>query len=362
MIGHKFLIHFAFSLSVSLFFCQMALAQVPPGYYNGTDDLYGQALQQALHNIIKNHQARTYSDLWGDFMSTDRKSNNKVWDMYSDRPGGSPAYEFTFSADQCGNYNGEGDCYNREHSFPASWFNDGYPMYSDLFQIIPTDGYVNNRRSNFPFGEVGQPDWTSTNGSRLGNSATPGYNGTVFEPIDDYKGDLARNILYMAVRYYNEDGSWPGSDMTDGAEPRTWARKLLLNWHASDPVSTKEVQRNNAVYVLQQNRNPFIDHPEFAEQIWGENAGINNQSPTYGIALFPNPASGQVTIVYENNSTATMNLSLVITNITGQTVMSAEITGNPYVLNFNKSIKSGIYLVLISSEQLPVYRSILIKQ
>jgi endonuclease I len=361
MIARHFFNNTAFGLVASLFFCQIAIAQGPPGYYNGTGDLYGQALQQALHNIIKDHQPRTYADLWGDFMSTDRKSNNKVWDMYSDKPGGTPAYEFTFSIDQCGNYNSEGDCYNREHSFPASWFNDGYPMYSDLFQIIPTDGYVNNRRSNFPFGEVNQSDWTSTNGTKLGNSATPGYNGTVFEPINEYKGDLARNILYMAVRYYGEDGSWPGSDMTDGAEPRTWARKMLLDWHASDPVSSKEVQRNNAVYVLQQNRNPFIDHPEFAEQIWGENAGINKQDLTFGIALYPNPAREQMTILYETNSSLSMNLSLTITDISGQTVMTTEMTENPYIVNFSSSIKSGCYLVLISSEQLPVYRSILIK-
>ncbi len=126
--------------------------------------------------------------------------------MYSDNPGGTVPYTYNLTdADQCGNYGGEGDCYNREHSWPKSWSDEDAPMYSDLFHLYPTDGYVNGRRSNYPFGDVGSASWTSMNGSKVGSCSYPGYSGTVFEPIYEYKGDFARSYFYMTVRYYNED-------------------------------------------------------------------------------------------------------------------------------------------------------------
>jgi len=268
--------------------------QIPEGYYDAASGLYGTNLQQALHDIIDNHTSVTYSSLWTYFQDTDKKPNGKVWDMYSDVPGGTPAYEYTFVTDQCGNYNSEGDCYNKEHSFPASWFDDGYPMYSDMFHLVPTDGYVNNKRSNYPFGEVGTASWTSTNGSKLGSCVTSGYSGTVFEPIDAYKGDFARNLLYMATRYYKEDSGWPGSDMVSGSQPKPWAISMLLEWHQADPVSQKEIDRNNAIYAIQHNRNPFIDHPEYAASIWSPNAiAEKGAKAQHLLTIFPAPSSGR---------------------------------------------------------------------
>lgn len=252
-----------------LFIWINVFSQAPPGFYALAANQSGTALQQSLHNIIDQHTVVSYSGLWSAFQSTDAKSNGSVWDIYSDKPGTTPAYIFTFGGDQCGNYSAEGDCYNREHSFPQSWFNDQSPMVSDLFQVYPTDGFVNNRRGNYPYGETNNPGWTSTNGSKLGPSNTSGFSGTVFEPIDAYKGDLARTYFYMATRYYNEDDNWPGSAMVDGAQPLAWALNMLLRWHQNDPVSDKEIQRNNAIYALQRNRNPFIDHPEYVSYIWG---------------------------------------------------------------------------------------------
>jgi len=162
------------------------LAQIPNGYYITAEGKTGAELKTALYNIIKNHTVISYDGLWSAFQYTDKKSNGKVWDMYSDKPGQTPPYEYTFVTNQCGNYNSEGDCYNREHSFPKSWFNDASPMYSDLFHLYPTDGYVNNRRSNYIFGEVTTVSWTSLNGSKLGSSTASGTTLTVFEPIDEY--------------------------------------------------------------------------------------------------------------------------------------------------------------------------------
>ncbi|MDP1677510.1 MAG: endonuclease [Bacteroidota bacterium] len=271
----KFVSIYKYVVFISLFLWAFLFAQTNKtdqttvvDYYDGAYKLYGTALRLALHNIIKGHTERTYANLWTDFQTTDKKANGKVWDMYSDIPGGTPPYEYTFSTNQCGNYSGEASCYNREHSWPKSWFNDLTPMYSDLFHLFPTDGYVNGRRSNDNYGNVSAPTWTSQNGSKSGPNTFPGYSGNVFEPIIAYKGDLARGHFYMSVRYYGEDAGWSVSDGTNKSDLLPWYANLLYSWHILDTVSTKEINRNNAVFGIQKNRNPFIDHPEFAAEIW----------------------------------------------------------------------------------------------
>lgn len=252
-------------------------AQIPTGYYSnatGTDA----TLKTQLYNIIKGHTVKTYDELWTAFATTDKTSDNKVWDMYSNCP-------FTFTTNQCGStFTAECQCYNREHSFPKSWFGgDIAPMYTDLFHLYPTDGYVNNRRSNFPFGTVVSPIYISENRSKLGTCSYPGYAGTVFEPVDQYKGDFARSYFYMATRYENVISGWnvytDAQPVLDGARYPcfdTWFLNLLLEWNAADPVSQKETDRNNAVYAIQHNRNPYIDHPEYVEAVWPYPEPANN--------------------------------------------------------------------------------------
>ena len=216
--------------------------------------------------------------VWNAFYSTDVKPNGKVWDMYSDIPGGAPPYEYIPGTNQCGSGGGgaEGDCYSREHSFPKSWFDNSYPMNTDLFHIFPVDQYVNNRHSNYPYRVVASPTWVSLNGSKVGPCTAQGYSGTVFEPIDEYKGDFARAYFYMATRYENLIATWPGFDpnaaaVLDGtAYPafKTWYLDLLVSWHTMDPVSEKEIARNDSVYKIQHNRNPYIDHPEYVNAVW----------------------------------------------------------------------------------------------
>ena len=268
------------------------LSQIPTGYYNGTENLSGTALKSALHNIIDNHNSVSYSSLWNHFQNTDKKPNNKVWDMYSDVPGGTPPYSFTFGSDQCGSYSQEGDCYNREHSWPQSWFNSASPMKTDLFHVYPTDGYVNGQRGSYPYGNVAGNKWSSLNGSKKGDCSYPGYNGTVFEPIDEYKGDFARSYFYMSTRYYGEDAGWQSNAMVNGAEILPWAQNLLMEWSVNDPVSTKEINRNNAIYNIQNNRNPYIDHPEFAILIFSS----NYPQPTYSSSPV---VSATETVLYE---------------------------------------------------------------
>jgi endonuclease I len=255
---------------------------IPPGYYNAASSLTCDPLKTALFNIISaNYIQLSYSPgVWDAFETTDMHRNDAntadiIWDMYSDNPAGAEPYTYTFETNQCGNYNAEADCYNREHSFPKSWFNDAYPMYSDINHIFPTDGYVNGRRGNQPYGEVSTPTWTSLNGSKLGPNTFPGFSGVVFEPRNEYKGDFARGQLYMVTRYENLVAGWQGNgnanDILNGtAYPAfdNWYIKLLYKWHNNDPVSTKEINRNNTVFALQGNRNPFIDHPEYVYRVW----------------------------------------------------------------------------------------------
>lgn len=241
-----------------------AQAQAPAGYYNNANGLTGTELKAALHNIIKGHTVVSYAGLLDAFAYTDCDANQKIIDIYSN-------YHWELDDNCTSNYHKEGDCWNREHTWPQSWFNEKNGPKSDLFHVYPTDGYVNNRRSNYPYGEVSNPSYTSGNGSKLGPCTVSGYSGTVFEPIDEYKGDIARSFFYMSVRYYGEDSDWSSSDMTNKSEIRPWALAMLLAWSDNDPVSAKEMARNNAVYGYQGNRNPFIDNPEYAHMIWDEN-------------------------------------------------------------------------------------------
>jgi endonuclease I len=357
-----------FRLETIIFFLLLsaatAVAQPPAGYYLPADDKTGVELKQALHNIIKGHTVSTYTDLWTHFVTTDSRSDGKVWDMYSDVPGGTPPYVYVFGTNQCGNYSKEGDCYNREHSFPRSWFGgEILPMYTDLFHLYPTDGWVNNKRGNFPFGKVTSPTWTSLNGSRLGPNTWPGYSGTVFEPIDAYKGDFARTMLYMATRYYGEDASWPAvSDMVTGAEPKSWAVAMLLNWHNADPVSPKETARNNAVYGIQGNRNPFIDKPEYAVAIWGDPTSVSEmESAMARPVLYPLPARDRVTISLPDDLQG--DVVVRIFSLAGREVKVA-VSHNAGSLEIDLgSIPDGVYVLTLEagphlfSYLLPVIKS-----
>lgn len=334
-----------------------SLTAQPAGYYNGTEGLNGTQLRSALHNIIKNHNSLTYGDLWDAFTTTDKKTNGKVWDMYSDVPGGTPPYQYTFGSDQCGNYNGEGDCYNREHSWPKSWFNDNYPMYSDLFHLYPTDGYVNGKRSNYPYGEVGSSSWTSQNGSKVGNNTYPGNSETVFEPIDAYKGDFARTYFYMCTRYYTEDAGWENNGMINGANLKAWAQDMLIEWHHSDPVSPKETDRNNAVYAYQNNRNPFIDHPEFADKIWGDPATSTSIKTRLRAEIFPNPCVDQLMVTVPENQP---HMLISLSAVNGQLMVRHTATDvNQVILNVAE-LPQGLYLIEVTAEG-GVFRGKLIK-
>ena len=250
-----------------------ATAAIPSNYYNGALGKTDQDLMTALHQKIHGHYRIYYNKLWEKFQSTDCV-DNIIIDRYSNS-------QFTYSEDQCGAYSGIGECYNKEHSVPKSWWGGGSEdtdtMYSDLFHIYPVDGWVNAERDNHPFGDCanGTPKGTG----KLGRCTHSGYTGTVFEVADEYKGDFARSYFYMVVRYMHLVGDWTQGEgvavFTNSSYKHLtpWAISQLLEWHRNDPVSELEMNRNEAVYGIQRNRNPFIDHPELAEYLWGNRTG-----------------------------------------------------------------------------------------
>ena len=310
-----------FVLFLSVSFALLVSAQAPSNYYNSANGLTGNQLKVALHNIVKGHTSISYGDILNAFWSTDNKGNGVVWDMYSDIPGGTPPYIYYLGQDNCGQYDSEGDCYNREHSWPQSWFNNDATARTDLHHIFPTDGFVNGKRGNNAFGEVRSATWISRNGSKLGPCKTSGFTGTVFEPIDEYKGDLARALMYMSVRYYSEDGSWSTSDMTNKSEIKPWAIQLLLRWNDQDPVSQKEINRNNVIYRdYQHNRNPFVDHPEYARMIWDPTWNVVAEEAK-AVYLFPNPIETGQTLHLSGNSS---NFdAVVVCDLSGRTLLKA---------------------------------------
>jgi len=256
----------------------------PGDYYANAEGLSGQTLKTALYNIIKDHSVQGYGALWGFYSANELdlyyENDGSILDIYSEQPNAADAYNYTIITDQCGStgFNGEGDCYNREHSFPRSWFGGSIePMNSDVHHIFASDGKVNSTRGSFPYGDVANASETTSNGSKLGTgNSSLGYNGTVFEPIDEFKGDIARAQFYIATRYQSSVANWEGNSTSSNAvlngnattvfEP--WYLAMLKRWHQQDPVSQKERDRNDAAFTYQGNRNPYVDHPEYVNLIW----------------------------------------------------------------------------------------------
>jgi len=292
-------------------------AQIPAGYYNSATGT-GYTLKTQLFNIINNHNDQGYNAIDNFFpvadLDTYYENDGTILDPYSENPSGSDPYNYYPNSDECGNYSGEGDCFNKEHVIPQSYFNQATPMRGDAHHLLPTDGRVNGFRSNYPFGVVGSNLVSQSgisnptqNGSKLGNNINTGYaagyTGIVFEPIDEFKGDIARIIFYFATRYQSQmpgfytssnATSVPAKNMFDGTSAQTISTTFLnifYQWHIQDPVSQKEIDRNNAVYNYQNNRNPYVDHPEWVAVVWGSALSVSAPVLDDSLSVFPNPSS-----------------------------------------------------------------------
>lgn len=342
-------------------------AQIPSGYYNAATGT-GYTLKTQLYNIIKNHNDRGYSGLYTTYQNSDidnfYENDGTVLDMYSENPNGPDPYNYSPSDtnDRCGNYSGEGDCYNREHIIPQSVFGSATPMYSDAHFVVPTDGSVNGARGNLPFGKVNTANYTSMNGCKRGTNLnsgySAGYSGTVFEPLDEFKGDIARMYFYFATRYETQVSGW-SYDMFNGTSTQVFTntfKNILLTWNAMDPVSPREIARNNAVYNRQNNRNPYIDHPEYVNQIWGTVLGIEEYNMIANAVIYPNPTSNhQINI----DTDAELD-EIILININGQImqqILKPSAQNHTYTLD---NLPSGFYFLRLASENQSVTKKIIV--
>jgi endonuclease I len=254
----------------------VATAQIPPGYYNSADGLTGTQLKDALNNIIDGHVEFSYTssatDVWDILKETDKDTidPNNVVLFYSG---------WTMNGAQ--EYN-SGNGWNREHVWAKSRGDLGNTQGAgtDVHALRPCDISVNSARNNrwFDFGDQEYIDNDGATGCYVGTSSW------VWEPRDKVKGDVARMIFYMTTRYEGENGEAdlelvnyiPTDNNTN--DPIHARLNALLEWHLNDPVDDWERNRNNIIYYdYQENRNPFIDHPEYVDEIWGSVANLKDE-------------------------------------------------------------------------------------
>lgn len=303
------------AVSLSAFNRPVTPADSLPAYYESIDGTSGKDLMDAIQRVAKQGYRADdfrYDSVWLAFKHTDLRPDSYIWEIYSD-------CDFVYEKDRTSNTTQTGECkgYNREHAMCQSWFGTtslaGQEMSSskknspgsDIFHIYPASYGMNSRRGNRPYGEILTAANVSGNGTKYGtpvqtisvtNSVAGAYvegsitlSTNVLEPADEYKGDIARSYFGTMVKWAgewtfnrNENGrvifdatidadTHYASENNYGLTP--YGLALLLKWHRQDPVSQKEVDRNNGIQLTQGNRNPFIDYPYLAEYIWGERSG-----------------------------------------------------------------------------------------
>lgn len=335
--------------TISVFLALAVSARPAANHYTELNNKSGINLWNAIYTCVqKGYTSLGYDGLYAAYQTTDIDDNGQIIDMY----GGC----LFSTSNQCGNYNAECQCYNREHSLPKSWWGSGNEKTNqgcDIFHVVPTDGYVNNRRGAYAFGEVDEATY-SYNGNKLGSSSIAGYSGTVFEPQDEYKGDFARGYMGVIAKWQlnatsGAGGSIFNNDYTESGNfgLTAYGIELLMKWHRQDPVSPKEKQRNDGIEQTQGNRNPFIDYPELAEYLWG-----NKRGQTVSLATLVSAYDG-----YVPDTTQTAPVDTTQLNPTDTTqITPADTTHNEHIIiggngNYVKvrgtlANYSGIYLIV----------------
>ncbi|MEA2103131.1 MAG: endonuclease [Candidatus Cloacimonadota bacterium] len=341
--------------NILAFLSILILLSLPIGcfadYYDGTEGLTGDELKQTLHNIIDDHIEFSYNALRDYILpNTDEDPNNSnnVILLYTGIS--IPKSEFGGMVDE----------WNREHVWAKSHgdFGTSPPAGTDAHHIRPTNVYINSMRGNKDFDLGGSPVYTY-NGSTLGGYRTD----ETFEPLDNVKGDVARMIFYMAVRYEGDNGE-PDLEMVDyipsspNGEPYHARISTLLQWHTDDPVDEWEESRNDKIYEnWQENRNPFIDHPEFADLIWNYATIDENYTEKLQIKIFPNPfnisESNYLNISFSTTQQI-QNIVISIFNVKGEKIFTMNIqnaSSTQHIFNWNgrngknRSVTSGVYFI-----------------
>lgn len=307
-------------------------AQIPDGYYDDAIGLTGDELKTALHNIIKDHVEYSYSDL-RDFIlkntDEDPDNSNNVILIHSG---------ISRSKSQFGGNVGN---WNREHVWAKSHgdFGTTPPAGTDAHHIRPADVVVNSTRGNLDYDDGGSP---------VANCPTCKVDGDSFETRDGAKGDVARMIFYMAVRYEG-DGGEPDLEVVDqvntAPNPEHGKLSTLLAWHAQDSVDDFEMNRNEVIYGYQENRNPFIDHPEFVEDIWGDPSKINHTFDL-SVSSYPNPIHDHLFIDQSWSS----DLSFSISDIQGHSLIKGTLEKGTSIIDVS-TVHPGIYVLLLTDRE-----------
>lgn len=253
------------SLAAAALCCANASAEIPLGYYSSLDGKCGAELKNAIHALVTDATMLSYGSgdghTWWGFYETDYAEvdgERQVVDRYSNE-----IHTFGSRGASVGGM-------NIEHSFPKSWWGGtANNAYKDLFNLMPCEKSINSSKSNYGMGVV--TNATTDNGCTKVGQGDQGFK--VWEPADKWKGDFARGYMYMATAY--QDFTWTGqalNSLTQGDYPtlKEWASTLYIKWAKQDAVDEIETTRNDAVYAIQGNRNPYVDFPNLMEYVWGD--------------------------------------------------------------------------------------------
>jgi len=328
-------------------------SQIPDGYYSAAEGLRGEALQAALYSVVKGHTEFPYSssgtDTWDILKESDRDPDNveNVILFYTG---------WSVNANQ--EYNNENG-WNREHVWAKSRgdFGTSPGPGTDTHHLRPSDITVNFARNNRWFDSCTIPYVDEG----LETGCFTSVSSWVWQPRAEVKGDVARMIFYMATRYEGENGEpdlqvidyLPTDDYTK--DPVHAKLSTLLVWHQEDSVDAFEQNRNEVVYSYQGNRNPFIDHPEYVNKIWGPVPALGVERITHEpVALYPNPAGDMLNIDLEKSGSYTLE----ICSINGNLLFSKPFKGKSYQANLS-SLPPGVYLLHIWSAELRVTQKII---
>lgn len=330
------------------FFFTLAITAQDSAYYQTAFNQSGDALKFELNQVIRNHTEFSYTsgstDVWDILKVTDRDTANpdNVVLIYSGR-----------SVDGEQEYNG-GSGWNREHVWAKSRgdFGTSNGAGTDVHHLRPCDISVNSTRNNRNFDTCITCVDVIDGGFDTGSKYDADF--WTFEPRDEVKGDVARMIFYMAVRYEGE-ATEPDLELTNillsntDQSPYHAVYSTLLHWNRIDPVNDWERNRNEIIYNdYQHNRNPFIDFPELAEYLWGDSLdvvwmpeiidGIAEETFKTSIRVYPNPTTDYVTIAGEFEQAIVYNSYGQIMKISDQTIIN--------LLYF----PAGIYFIRIMAE------------
>lgn len=367
----------------------LMFGQIPSGYYDGTEGLTGYDLKTKLFYIIRDFNVQSYAALKGLYQSNSSKNgfkdkyyenDNTVLDVYSENPDGPDPYNFDPN-DPMGSGGSEGDAFNREHLIPQSYFNEELPMRADAFHIWPVDSKVNGWRDNYAHGDVANPG--SANPCNSGGTNMPCYtqNGslkgkftknssiTVFEPIDEFKGDVARAYFYFATCYQDKMAGFYNSSnaevkvMFDGTANHVFNQDfldMLIQWHVMDPVSQREQDLNDLIFYNHQgNRNPYIDHPEFVQIIWGPGMDVNDiDYQKRNDVLVYNSSKNEVTLKLQNPEKSIEKISVY--DLNGRLVKTIQNSNGQDEIKislFNK----GVYIIKAEGKRLEFNTKVVIK-